>query len=152
MNIFATSSDPTKCAIVIDNKRLPKMLLEACQLMSTNGYGPYKPTHVNHPCSLWVGESSANAQWLAHHCRALHKEILYRFGTIHSSYIKCSKNWDGFLSQPICFSLMTPFKNCTNFKFVEDTHLAYQKHLNQKWNETKPVWYGRDYPSFYHKT
>lgn len=46
-------------------------------------FGLPKPTHVNHPCNLWLRESIHNFAWLAHHALALCNEYNYRFGKTH---------------------------------------------------------------------
>ena len=75
MNIFVTHLDPVKCAQNLDDKRVIKMILESAQMLSTSinvsgGKGPYKTTHVNHPCSVWVRSSNANYYWLLNHFQA----------------------------------------------------------------------------------
>ena len=60
------------------------MILESVQLMCTalNKQGfetPYRSTHVNHPCVLWVEQSWQNFRWLGELTRALNAEYRYRF-------------------------------------------------------------------------
>jgi hypothetical protein len=50
---------------------------------------PYKPTHKNHPCTKWVGESLENYCWLYDLTRALNREFKFRFkGVDHLSWTK----------------------------------------------------------------
>ncbi len=67
MNIFILDEDITKSAQAHCDKHVVKMILESAQLLCTavNYYAgeqvtPYKSTHMNHPCSIWVRESLAN--------------------------------------------------------------------------------------------
>ena len=67
-----------------------KMILETAQLLCTvsHEYGynaPYKPTHVNHPCTLWIKESKQNWVWLQEYGMHLCKEYTHRYGRTHKS-------------------------------------------------------------------
>jgi len=44
---------------------------------------PYKLTHKNHPCAVWVRESLDNYKWLVILGKELCKEYTYRYGKIH---------------------------------------------------------------------
>lgn len=145
MNIFATSNDPEYCAKYLDNKRVVKMVLETCQLLSTamnicGGIGPYKTTHINHPCSIWVRKSKGNYRWTLEHFEALLKEYTARYGKIH----KCTQYIKQFTEgiNLIPDGEFTEHTNCTNFKDISDVHLAYQECLKYKWANDirKPEW------------
>lgn len=81
--------DWVKSAESLDNMRVVKMILESCQLLSTALYlngiegARYKPTHINHPSTKWVAESSANFEDLIVHTNAMLNEYSLRFGKIH---------------------------------------------------------------------
>lgn len=75
MNIFYTHSDPNKCAFEHCTVHTRKMIIEYAQMLSTTHrvldgdayadlHGLYKKTHMNHPSTKWVRESSANYAWL----------------------------------------------------------------------------------------
>jgi hypothetical protein len=90
MNIFILDTDPTLAAQYACDKHVVKMVLETAQLLSTvahvNGIeAQYKPTHKNHPCTLWAGKSKSNAEWLIAHGVALGKEYTRRYGKVHKS-------------------------------------------------------------------
>ena len=92
MNIFMTSPDPSACAVVMDDRRLIKMVLETAQLLSSayrlQGLGDnwaYKVTHQNHPCAVWCRDSKANLLWLCAHGIELANEYAYRYGKRHKS-------------------------------------------------------------------
>ena len=66
MNIFMLHQEPQIAAQYHCDKHVVKMILESAQLLCTalNEAGvpmPYRVTHKNHPCSIWVRESRANA-------------------------------------------------------------------------------------------
>ena len=72
VNIFFLDKNPYTCAKWHGDKHVPKMLLEIAQMLSTAHHilgtdqdisKIYKATHINHPCNLWVRESSANYEW-----------------------------------------------------------------------------------------
>lgn len=94
MNIFVLSESPELAARQQVDKHVVKMVLETAQLLSTChrvleskwANDLYKKTHVNHPCSIWVRESSGNYNWLYNHFLYLLDEYTYRYGKVH----KCS--------------------------------------------------------------
>lgn len=69
MNVFALDLSPKTAARYHCDAHVVKMILETTQMLSTAHWmrgtrGPYRPTHANHPCSVWVRESTANYKWL----------------------------------------------------------------------------------------
>lgn len=92
MNIFILDKDIDKCSQYHCDQHVVKMILESVQILCTalNKKGfktPYKSTHINHPCVLWVEKSYGNFLWLKALAEALNKEYRYRFGkdTDHKS-------------------------------------------------------------------
>ena len=92
MNIFYIDVDPTKAAQYHYDRHVVKMILESAQLLCTSHHildgfkmGLYKPTHKNHPCSIWVRESSYNYDWLYQLFCSLCDEYTFRFGKIHKT-------------------------------------------------------------------
>jgi hypothetical protein len=84
MNIFILDLDIQKCAEYHCDQHVIKMPLESVQILCTalNKKGfetPYRPTHVKHPCVLWVEESYDNFLWLVELASALNSEYKYRF-------------------------------------------------------------------------
>ena len=153
MNIFVTDKDPQISAKSLDDLRLIKMTLESTQLLMTalNYYGvetPYKPTHVNHPCSKWVRESRSNYLWLIDHYMFLCDEYHTRFNKQH----KCREyaNMLFLNAELIPEGSLTPFTNCTIFKEEPDVFVAYKKALNDKWKNDKrsPKWTNSTQPSW----
>lgn len=123
MNIFCSSPDPFESAKFLDNKRVVKMVLETCQLLSTainvtGGIGPYRTTHLNHPCSIWVRENRSNYDWTVQHFIALLEEYTLRYGKTH----KCQQYLEMFQARRIVFKpgSLTQHPNCTTFKQIEN--------------------------------
>ncbi len=84
MNIFVLDKDIAKCAEYHCDLHVVKMILESAQMLCTvcseaGVPAPYKPTHRNHPCTIWAGESLANWLWLRDLALALNIEFRYRF-------------------------------------------------------------------------
>jgi hypothetical protein len=160
MNIFVTSACPTECAKHLDDKRVNKMCLESVQMLCTainelGGEAPYKSTHKNHPCNMWVRVSRSNWHWLWQHTKALcieytkRRELKTGVGRRHA----CEDILDNILelSHYIPKGELTPFVNCAanksvgvSYKHIEDTKLAYQMYLSDRWETDKrtPTWYG----------
>ena len=88
MNIFTVHTNPKIAAQMLCDKHVVKMILESAQMLCTavneaSGLPvtPYKSTHKNHPCTVWVGVSRYNALWLYDHMIALGEEYAYRYST-----------------------------------------------------------------------
>lgn len=160
MNIFATSPDAWECAAALDDKRVGKMLMEACQMLSlavksgwdddsyvfyefpgelTSGWG-----HKNHPCSIWTRASRTNYDWVLNHAEALHQEFIHRFGKSHASGDRIpflEKHRDCVIEGPLL-----PFVNCArnsslrlDFRHLP-VHEAYQAYLCERWKtDIRPV-------------
>ena len=84
MNIFILDTDIETCAQYHCDQHVVKMILESVQMLCTalNKKGfttPYKSTHINHPCVLWVEESFENYSWLKNLALALNTEYRFRF-------------------------------------------------------------------------
>lgn len=144
MNIFVTSNDPVRCAKLLDNRRLVKMVLETAQLLSTavttcGGYAPYKPTHLNHPCCIWTRASKGNYNWLLNHFVALCNEYTVRYNKTHKCHSFLELLECGIDAIPE--GELTPFVNCTPHKLLP-VHDAYAKTLLDKWMADKrpPKW------------
>jgi hypothetical protein len=145
MNIFISSTDPNESASNLDDKRVIKMILETTQMLSTSLItlgqpGPYKSTHINHPCSIWVRTTRSNYSWTLEHLSALLKEYTNRYLKIH----KCNQYLNYFYQSKIYIpeGQLTSFINCTTYKELEVTE-AYKKYLSDKWqtDKRKPTWY-----------
>ena len=151
MNIFATYPDPDKSAYYLDNKRAIKMILESAQIMATtmHFYGDhheYKPTHKNHPCTMWAKKSKQNFLWLLEHFDALNRRYTKIYRRIH----KCRQYMYMFytFAERMPDRGLTPFVNCAkNDKLGLDfTHLpvheAYRLYLHAKWalDKNPPKW------------
>ncbi len=139
MNIFVTNNCPIKSAIILDDKRLVKMTLETTQLLSTtlsilgSEKAPYKKTHKNHPCTIWVTESRGNYLWLLNHLQALLQEYTKRYNKVHKcqNYIEIFTNESTLLTN----NNLTPFKNVSYYKddYTTDITILYQRTLVEKW-------------------
>ena len=152
MNIFATSPCPIESAKYLDDKRVVKMVLESAQLLSTaltyhELDAPYKPTHVNHPCTKWVCSSDAAYTWLVWHFSALLDEYTARYHKRH----KCQDHLATFLSAPMYCETQYPelpscaFPRCMpEWVTDESTTVAYRTYLDYKWqwDKRQPTWYG----------
>jgi hypothetical protein len=100
MNIFVLDLDPVKAARMHCDKHVPKMCVEAAQMMASalrrhgatdeqmpfrkDGKSRYKGGYKNHPCTRWAGDSRDNFIWLARHAQALLTEYSNRFDKVHA--------------------------------------------------------------------
>ena len=154
MNIFILSYDPDRAAIYQCDRHTVKMILEQTQILCTtinkiSGITtPYKPTHVNHPCSIWVRSSDDNWNWALKHAYALSKEYTFRYGRIHKSHeiIEWCDN-----NKPTLPNVgLTPFAQAMPDTYKNDdavtAYRAYykgEKAKIAKWNKTRsaPHWW-----------
>jgi hypothetical protein len=97
MNIFYLDEDPKLAARYHCDKHVPKMILEYAQMLSlaqreAGNENPilYKPTHRNHPASVWVRSSLTHYRWLYELFDALSLQYVDRFNKVHLSYVKLS--------------------------------------------------------------
>ena len=118
MNIFVLDESPVTSAQMMCDKHIPKMIVEAGQMLSTahrmldgtlekrpsksgkrlvNYYVHpnsnmeevlYKAVHHGHPCTKWTMESKDNYMWHYDHLLALCSEFLVRFNKQHMTYDK----------------------------------------------------------------
>jgi hypothetical protein len=101
MNIFYIEKDPYAAARSLADKHVVKMIVESAQMLCTAVWEtmgdrpPYKPTHRNHPCSIWARESADNYKWLLNHAYGLLCEYTYRYKKVHRTtdvIVWCDRN------------------------------------------------------------
>jgi hypothetical protein len=90
MNIFYLDEDTKINARYHLDKHVVKMILETAQLLCgvhwcTGNTAPYKMTHKNHPCSIWVRQSIQNYKYLCNLGKELCKEYTHRYGKVHKT-------------------------------------------------------------------
>lgn len=154
MNIFVLDTDPRLAGIMHCDKHISKMLLESAQLICTTvnrfgGVTPYKSTHENHPCSIWVRASSENLNWLSCLAKELNNQYRLRYSKDHNhkswevirTVIKDNKNIIGRKMHaigPTPFVLAMPEQYRSN-----DPVQAYRAYYKSKefaqWNKGVPA-------------
>lgn len=162
MNIFVTSFCPTESAQALDNKRVNKMILESAQMLATalidhkaptdflpvtQQGKPYKPTHYNHPCTIWTRQTRKNYLWLVDHVESLHEEFKKAYGREHwvGQFISRLREASIFIPN----GSLTQFANCSPYK-EGDTIEQYRKTMKEKWavDVRPPDWKNRSKPSW----
>lgn len=103
MNIFFLHTNPAMAALFMCDKHVIKMILESLQLLwcahyfddstkifttaEKNNIQPYRKSHYNHPCAVWVRQDLSHYMWLVEHVAALHEIYYDHFGNKkHKSY------------------------------------------------------------------
>jgi hypothetical protein len=86
MNIFVLDRNPKIAAQYHNNKHVIKMILESAQMICTihhltnsTANNLYKPTHKNHPCTIWARKSLSNYRWLKDLIHHLNDEYRFRY-------------------------------------------------------------------------
>ena len=160
MNIFAVSPNPYECSLVLDDRRLNKMILETAQILcvaySKLGFQvPYKLTHQHHPVVLWSHADVNNTCWLSDYFLHLTNEWVHRGFNDHKCSQVMAPIFEGYSIQE--YTTPESFANCTHDKArgIDFRHLpvheAYQKYLCAKWDSDNFTvkWTGRGYPNWY---
>jgi hypothetical protein len=155
MNIFATSDDPVACALALDDKRINKMIVEACQMLSTalhlSGRGSpqiYQSAYSRHPVVLWTASDPRNYAWLYRHLEALLAERTFRTDRLEHRSRRLLPMLSRFVETE------TPpaaFQNCTPHKEIDDVHRAYRVTLCKKGQRDRrpAMWTRRGPPTFF---
>lgn len=155
MNIFLLDVDLKENAKFYCDKHLIKMILESAQLLCTvvqikGGQAPYKPTHINHPCTKWLLENGANWDLLVDLTKELNEEYRFRFNhkNNHKSYdiimnlTKPHYNNEIFTGM---FNSVTDEVRRTN---ITDTIKYYRQYYKDKTNTMNMKWTKREIPKF----
>ena len=163
MNIFFLEHNPELCAKYHNDKHCVKMILETAQILSTahrvlDGqelviYDSrqellYKATHINHPCSVWVRQSSQNYSWAYNLFVELLNEYTYRYGKTHKSselmrmleYIPV-RPADGEFTEPaqaMPDDVKVPGNSVIAYRKY---YRKYKNHLAQWKNREIPFWF-----------
>lgn len=94
MNIFYLGKNPYKAALLHGDRHVVKMIVETAQMLSTAHHlhpttpiqsHIYKPTHINHPCNIWVRENTSNYKWTYRLLHGLCTEFRIRRSKIHKT-------------------------------------------------------------------
>lgn len=103
MNLFSFTPNPPTNAMVLDDARLIKMILESgqilCSALHLNARHippehldaiPYKPTHIHHPVVQWAARGSDYMQYIYETMIALEEERQLRFPDrpVHATVMK----------------------------------------------------------------
>jgi hypothetical protein len=162
MNIFATDPDPMKSAVILDDKRVNKMITESCQMLAaalikhgcpegelpiSKATGmPYRLTHAKHPCTIWAGENRENFMWLFEHMYHLVAEFKKRYGHDHYGATNLARLKEA--AKYIPEGERTPFPNCSLYKEEINVYLAYKMTMIDKWkkDKIKPSWTNTNKP------
>ena len=141
MNIFFLDQDPEICAQYHCDVHQNKMILECGQLLSTAHYklgswssDMYKPTHKNHPCTIWICESEGNYDYTFQLFGALADEFLRHRGKQHKTWTNLSSILNEFphelpeKSEMTFPALAMPEEYKGKKKSLEDAVEAYRRY------------------------
>lgn len=165
MNIFALDESPWWAARYHNDRHVVKMILETAQLLCTAhvqldgervaqkriGELILRPTHVNHPCAIWVRKAKLNYEWLHALGMCLLIEYRNRYGKQHAYEELFAR-----LEKPPMLiehlSMRTPWPQCMPTKYqrpdpVEAYRLYYfneKRHLaNWRSPASVPQWWSK---------
>ena len=181
MNLFILDSDPKRAAQLQCDKHVVKMIVESGQMLSTvhrmldgvetkrpsksgktmSKYWElpdaresvlYKAVHMNHPCTVWTRESSANYQWHYEHFVCLCDEYEYRYDKVHATRTLLEKPL-AKMPKNLPTGKMTPFKLAMTSNpecmFPEDPVKSYRLFYQTKQDRFKMAWTNRPIPEWF---
>jgi len=159
MNIFALDLDPERAAQMLCDKHVVVMVKESAQILVVahppEVKAPYKRTHTNGPCGVWVRKSMGNYRWLLEHGEALASEYTFRYGKVHKSQsvIQWARAHEPSLPHlgrtPFTLVMPEEYKLPVGYsdkEAVQAYRVAYwgTKRRFAKWGKgrTEPLWWG----------
>lgn len=153
LNIFLLDYDIERCAEYHCDQHVVKMILENVQMLCTalNKMGlktPYKSSHKNHPCVLWIGDSFDNFLWLKDLTMLLNEEYLYRFDKQRNH--RSIEVLQSISRHRFAHHGLTPFPQAMpkEYKVPGDTVAAYRRFYIAK-KRRFASWTGRDKPEWF---
>lgn len=163
MNIFWLSVLTIECVQYHCDKHVVKMILEYTQLLYSAHhmcgtkkfkYGePYRLTHKNHPCSVWVRQTKGNYRKLYTLLKKLCEEYTHRYGKVHACESHIFGNLmyypprlpEGDMTIP---PMAMPDKYKGDARTFADVINAYRRYyIGDKARFAK--WKGRDVPAWF---
>ena len=167
MNIFCIDENPIQAARWLCDQHCNKMVLESAQMLANcftsetledapraKSGNVRKHSYYNHPCSIWVRESTDNMIWLILHALEMEEERLRRGFNPHFSvsFIDwCADNVARSfvpLGKQTDFAIaISPDKDCrkhSEFNSLDTVgkyrlYYALDKKF-AKWTQNKPAW------------
>ena len=181
MNIFVLDNDPRVAAQMMCDRHVVKMVIESAQMLSTahrmlDGHlilepsksgkrnvkrwvlddqdldnNLYKAVHMNHPCSIWTRECSANYLWHYQHFVALCDEYQYRYCRTHLTDRKLRTDLSRLpvnipYSKTTTPMRMAMFEDC---KVSDDPVECYRNYYQTKQSRFSMHWTGRKVPHWF---
>ena len=155
MNIFVLHEDPQIAARMHCDKHVVKMILETAQMLCTAHHKLdskirdhlYRPTHVSHPCTVWVRSTQGNYLWAYQLFFALCAEYHHRYGKVHKTYAKldeflCDAPKQIPMKERTAFALAMPdeFKQTDAVQAYRDYYNGTKSHLFAWTNREIPDW------------
>lgn len=152
MNIFFLDKDIRKCAQYHCDKHVVKMILETAQLLCSahwvvDSEAPYKLSHKNHPCSIWVRESLTNYLYLCELGLELCKEYSYRYGKRHKSQEIIE--WCVTNKVNICDKGFTTPPKAMPDEYKTDCVVESYRNYYRGEKKSFTTWKGREIPSWF---
>lgn len=107
----------------------------------------YKPTHVNHPCAVWVRESIGNYNLLLEYTRAVLNEYTFRYEKFHaceSILYYCSVEKPKLPNlgiTPIRLAMPDEYKCADPVLSYRRYYMAEKRHIAEWKKRERPDWW-----------
>ena len=161
MNLFWLDNDLALAAQYHCDKHVVKMTVETAQILSTavhlrgwRGEGLYRPTHANHPCTVWAAESRANFDQALILLMCLGTEYCHRYGRLHRSFtlapsiaaaVETVQDWpeQGPTRRPT--AMPDAYKTDCIVASYRSYYLAEKRSICKYTNRAEPPWFSTSY-------
>jgi hypothetical protein len=152
MNIFILDADAKKSSEYYVDKHIVKMPLETAQLLCTSHcenssfIPPYKKTHVNHPCNVWLRESITNYRWLVELGLSICDEYEFRYGRVHKCkevILWCKENEPNLPNvdlTPFALAMPNEYKRTSAIESYRTYYALAKTHLFSWKKRSTPTW------------
>ena len=148
MNIFVLDPSPAIAASYHCDQHLHKMILESAQILSriasrqawADNSAYYKPTHANHPCTLWAGQSVTNAFWLVQLAQELDKIRLSLGCKSHKSMAIINKFIDDYCFDEYRWNPPASFIFCGPASIASRTNLSVHQQYQEAYRYKQLIW------------
>ena len=157
MTLYFPHTDPTECALVLDDKRVHKSLVATarviCAVLGKRGRRTtYYGGSPHPPLVQWASKSDRNTRWVIDHFIALGSEYKHRTGQTHPASGTNAGNYVEYAQgapSPFVFIDETYSKaRRLDFRGRKDVHHANRMFLRALWRDAyrPPKWTKRGEP------
>ena len=157
MTLYFPHASPLGCAIVLDDERIHRSLIDAarviCATVGKSGHRiAYDSEDPHPPIVRWASQSDSNIRWVIDHFIALGSEYAHRTGRVHFALGTDAGDYAEYAQgAPSPFVFVDEARSTArrlDFTGRKDIHTAYRMYLRALWRDAhrEPEWTNRGEP------